>query len=258
MTPRPPMKTSGKKKDLSMKQIHMILQGKGGVGKSFVAFLLAQHFLEREIRPICIDTDPVNQTFAGYQAFNAHKLKLMRGDDLDPRAFDQLIEQVVGAEDKSVFVIDNSSATFVPLCAWMLENKSVQFFKDAGVDLTLHSVLTGGQAMGDTMVGLDNLLKHFPGLPAVIWLNEYFGKPEKDGVSFEQSSLYKKHQDQVMALIRIPQVRKETFGFDLYYMLRQKLTFSEARIDEDISIMARQRLVMIWRDLERQISAANL
>ncbi len=241
-----------------MKQIHMILQGKGGVGKSFIASLLAQHYLARDIVPICIDTDPINQTFAGYVAFNARPLKLMKGDDLDPRAFDQLVDQVVAADDESVFVIDNGSATFVPLCAWMLENHAVRFFKEAGVGLTLHSVLTGGQALGDTMVGLGNLLKHFPDLPAVIWLNEYFGKPEKDGMSFEQSALYKKHQNQVMALIRIPQVRRETFGSDLDHMLRQKLTFSEARIDEDISIMARQRLVMIWRDLDRQISAANL
>ena len=241
-----------------MKQIHMILQGKGGVGKSFVAFLLAQHFLEREVRPICIDTDPVNQTFASYAAFNARQLKLMKGDDLDPRAFDQLVEQVVETEDKSVFIIDNGSATFGPLCAWMLKNRTAQFYKESGIDLTLHSVLTGGLALGDTMVGLGNLLTHFPDLPSVIWLNEYFGKPEKDGASFEQSSLYKKHQDQVMALIRIPQLRRETFGADLDRMLRQKMTFAEAVLNPKFTIIARQRLVMIWRDLEQQMKAANL
>ncbi|NQU58501.1 MAG: conjugal transfer protein TraL, partial [Rhodospirillales bacterium] len=58
-----------------MKQIHMILQGKGGVGKSFVASLLAQHYLSREITPVCIATDPINQTFAAYKSFNAHQLK---------------------------------------------------------------------------------------------------------------------------------------------------------------------------------------
>ena len=162
-----------------MKQVHMILQGKGGVGKSFVASLLAQHFLAREITPVCIDTDPVNQTFAGYAAFNAHRLKLMRGDDLDPSAFDQLVELVVAADEGQIFIIDNGSATFMPLCAWMLENKAVAFFKEAGVGLTLHSVLTGGQALGDTMVGLGKLLKHFPDLPSVIWLNEYFASLRK-------------------------------------------------------------------------------
>src|SRR5579859_3467685 len=43
--------------------IHLTLQGKGGVGKSLVASILAQYFRHhgREIR--CIDSDPVNQTF---------------------------------------------------------------------------------------------------------------------------------------------------------------------------------------------------
>ena len=241
-----------------MKQVHMILQGKGGVGKSYVASLLAQHYLIRGITPVCIDTDPINQTFAGYAAFNAQQLKLMHGDDLDPRAFDQLVDQVVAADEGQIFIIDNGSATFVPLCAWFLENRAVHFFQEAGVSLVLHSVLTGGQALGDTMVGLGKLLKHFPDLPAVIWLNEYFGKPEKDGVSFEQSSLYKQHQDQVMALIRIPRLRRETFGADLDQMLRQKLTFAEAALKPKFTLMARQRLVMIWRGLDEQMKAANL
>jgi cellulose biosynthesis protein BcsQ len=46
--------------------IHMVLQGKGGVGKSFVAALMAQYLQDRGQDPVCIDTDPVNATFAGY------------------------------------------------------------------------------------------------------------------------------------------------------------------------------------------------
>lgn len=241
-----------------MKQVHLILQGKGGVGKSLIASLLAQHYLARGITPICIDTDPVNQTFAGYKAFAAQQLKLMNGDDLDPRAFDQLVEQVVGAKDDAVFVIDNGAATFVPLCAWMLENDAVNFFQQANVELVMHSVLTGGQALGDTMVGLSNMLKHFPNLQTVVWLNEYFGKPERNGTPFEQSALYQNHEGQIRALIQIPLRRKETFGADLDQILREKKGFAEASNDSSLTIMARQRLAMIWRELDSQMTAANL
>jgi CO dehydrogenase nickel-insertion accessory protein CooC1 len=46
--------------------IHLTLQGKGGVGKSLIAAILAQFFQNsgRDVR--CIDTDPVNRTFAQY------------------------------------------------------------------------------------------------------------------------------------------------------------------------------------------------
>jgi len=241
-----------------MKHVHMILQGKGGVGKSLVASLLAQYYRAKGVTPFCVDTDPVNATFASYKEFGTQRLELMSGDDIDPRKFDDLIEMIIGADDDSVFVIDNGAASFVPLCSWMLENDAAHFFKDAGIKLTLHSVLTGGQALGDTMLGLGNLLKHFSDIPSVVWINEYFGKAEKNGTPFEDSALFKKHQEQIQALVRISSRRKETFGHDLDQILREKKTFAQAAKDPSLSIMARQRLVMIWRDLDAQMSAANL
>ena len=50
-----------------MKQIHFILQGKGGVGKSFIASLLAQYLRDRKNgQVVCFDTDPVNPTLSRY------------------------------------------------------------------------------------------------------------------------------------------------------------------------------------------------
>lgn len=241
-----------------MKQVHMVLQGKGGVGKSYVASLLAQHFSQRQSPLICLDTDPVNATFAGYAAFQAKPLELMNGDDLDPRAFDALVEIVMGAPDDATVVIDNGAATFVPLSSWLAENDVIRFLSDAGAAVTLHSVLTGGQAVGDTMSGLASLLRHFTGVAVVVWLNEYFGKPQWNGVPFEKSKLYDEHADQIHALIRLPVLRRETFGHDLEQVLKAKKTFAEAAADPALSIMARQRLAMIWRTLNEQMTAANL
>ena len=58
-----------------MPHTHFVLQGKGGVGKSFVANLLAQSFVARGTPALCIDTDPVNGTLhaftsLGVQSFN--------------------------------------------------------------------------------------------------------------------------------------------------------------------------------------------
>ena len=50
-----------------MAKIHMILQGKGGVGKSFISSILAQHRIAKGKNPLCIDTDPVNATFLRFQ-----------------------------------------------------------------------------------------------------------------------------------------------------------------------------------------------
>lgn len=236
-----------------MTQVHFILQGKGGVGKSFVASLLHQHFTSQGISARGIDTDPVNATFASYKAIKAERLEIMKDDNIDPRAFDTLVEQILSADDKSVFVVDNGAATFVPLCAYLFENDVIAFLQAQGCQITFHTVLTGGQALNDTTTGLSNLFRHFAEVPVCVWMNEYFGKPEKNGKSFEESNLFKNNQDHIHGLLRISEVRKETFGLDLEQMLSRKMTFDQVMESPDFNIMAKQRLRMIWRDLNDQI-----
>jgi len=241
-----------------MKQLHMILQGKGGVGKSLIAALLAQHFEKRDLAPICIDTDPVNATFAGYAALNVNRLNIIQGQEVDQRAFDTLFSQILNSDDESIFVVDNGATNFLPICAWMVENNAIEFLQNNDVEVVLHSVLTGGQSMIDTLIGLDSLFQHFTNTPIVVWLNEYFGKTENDqGKSFEEGKLFKANSNAIRALITIPMRRKETFGFDLNSILRKKITFKEAHADETINVFARQRLKTIWDEIDQQISAAN-
>ena len=91
-----------------MKKVHFTLQGKGGVGKSYVSSLLAQFHRERGEEAACIDTDPVNATFSGYKAFDVRRIELMNGSQLNERQFDAMMEQIL-SEDRH-FVIDTRIA----------------------------------------------------------------------------------------------------------------------------------------------------
>ena len=77
-----------------MKQVHFTLQGKGGVGKSFVSSLITQYLRAKGEPVVAVDTDPVNATLAGYKAFGTQRLELMEGGSLVERNFDALIERV--------------------------------------------------------------------------------------------------------------------------------------------------------------------
>ena len=55
--------------------------------------------------------------------------------------------------------------------------------------MKLHTVVTGGQSILDTMNGLQALLVNFPDAPVVVWLNECFGKVEMEGDSVEDSKV---------------------------------------------------------------------
>jgi hypothetical protein len=65
--------------------IHLILQGKGGVGKSVVASWLAEFLIKRGQNVQCIDGDPVNRSLGQYKALRAEKLDLVNSDGLVQR-----------------------------------------------------------------------------------------------------------------------------------------------------------------------------
>ncbi len=240
------------------KNVHMVLQGKGGVGKSFVASLLAQYFRSRNVNPLCIDTDPVNATFASYKAFDVQRLEIMKDNDVDQRAFDGLVEKIMGCDDDTTVIIDNGAATFVPLCSYLVENGVIDILDAGNVTTLIHSILTGGQAFGDTTTGLGNLFECFPNTPVCVWSNEFWGKPQLNGQPVETSRLFTDHEDQIHSKITIPERRKDTFGHDMEVMLKAKKTFAEAINDGSQNIMARQRLGMIWKNLSGQMAEAEL
>lgn len=246
-----------------MGTIDLTLQGKGGVGKSLVSSLLAQHFSSRGVHLKCYDTDPVNRTFAGYKAFDVEVVRLGESpDEVNPRFFDLLVEKIMTTPDHGHVVIDNGASTFLPFLGYMVESGVLQLLHETGHNVRLHSVVTGGQALNDTLQGLKQVFQNVPAVPVVVWLNEYFGRVEAktaNGIeSFENSGLYKKNQDRIHALIRLPEVRKETFGHDIEQMMRARLTFDEAVEDAAFPIMARQRLKMTWRTLQDAMTQAVL
>ena len=74
-------------------QVHLVLQGKGGVGKSLVSAILGQYFQARQSTLHCFDTDPVNATFAQYQALGAEHINVLRRGAIHDKRFDDLVEK---------------------------------------------------------------------------------------------------------------------------------------------------------------------
>lgn len=235
-----------------MKNVHFILQGKGGVGKSLIASLIAQSLVERDLPVQCIDTDPVNSTLAGYKAFNADRVELMEGGTLVERNFDGVIERVV-SED-SHFVIDNGAASFIPLSNYLVENDAINVISDHGKQVIVHTVITGGQAIRDTLSGFKSLAEQLPeNVQMVVWLNEYFGDIAAEGKTFQEMQVYTKFKDRISAIITIPRQTGSTFGKDVQLMLDRKLTFAEVGQSEDFGLMAKQRLATVKTGIFQQL-----
>lgn len=238
-----------------MAKIHLLLQGKGGVGKSFIAATLAQYKQSKGHAPLCIDTDPVNATFHAYTALDVQRLQIMEDDEINPRSFDDLIELVAGSV--ADVIIDNGASAFVPLSHYLISNQVPALLSSMGHELVVHTVLTGGQAMFDTVNGFTHLLRQFP-LEAlfVAWLNPYWGAVEHDAMPFEKMKAYLANKERLAAIIHIPALKKETYGRDLSDMLKARLTFDQALAMPSLTLMTRQRLRIIQRTLFGQMDNA--
>jgi hypothetical protein len=238
-----------------MAKIHAVLQGKGGVGKSFIAATLAQYKTSQGQEPICVDTDPVNATFHGYKGLSVRRLQIMEGDEINPRNFDSLVELIAPAKDD--VIVDNGASSFVPLSHYIISNEVPALLRDMGHELVIHTVVTGGQALLDTVSGFAQLASQFP-LEALftVWLNPYWGPIEVDGKGFEQMKAYTANKARVSAIVVIPTLKAETYGRDLSEMLQERLTFDEALAMDSRTIMTRQRLKIVKSQLFTQLAAA--
>jgi CobQ/CobB/MinD/ParA family nucleotide binding protein len=231
--------------------IHVSLQGKGGVGKSIIASILAQYFIARGRRIQCIDTDPVNHTLSQYKALPVKLLKLLNGTRINERKFDALLDTFL--KEETTFVVDNGASTFIPLWNFMLESHALPTLREAQIPVYIHTVITGGHGLSDTILGFQHLAETTEDRKLVIWFNEYFGPIEWGDKSFQESDIFKLNEPRILGTVTIPKRTPDTFGRDFEEMIALRQTFGEALLWGGSSIMTKQRLKMIRDDLFDQL-----
>ena len=243
-----------KNEGAARRKVHFVLQGKGGVGKTLIASLLAQFYLEKGGHLVCLDTDPVNGSFSAIRALGASHIKLLDGDRINVDVVDEIVERVI-VEDAN-FVVDNGAASFVPLSRYLVEHDIAGLIAGAGKQVVVHTVLTGGPAMLDTAKALAAIIEQFPTVvEVVVWLNEFFGPIVTDsGQSFEQTPLYDQCRGRIAGIVRLERLNPDTFGRNVRDMLARQITFAEADQSSDFRIVARQRLRQVWQPIREQIA----
>ena len=237
--------------------IHLVLQGKGGVGKSVVASWLAEYLIKRGKNVRCIDGDPVNRSLAQYKALNAEKLDLVSQEGLVVRArYDALVQRF--ATEEGVFVMDSGATAFLPFWSYIVESEMVRVLRDAGRKLYVHCVISGGEMLTDTLLGFETLAQSTPDKSVVVWINEYFGPISRDGKALDQVTVFQAHTNKMLGSIGIPQRSPDTFGERIQLMRTKKFTFDEAIQSEEFMLVQKSRLYIIQRELFEQLDKLQL
>lgn len=240
-----------------MQDIHFIVQGKGGVGKSFIASLLAQFFIQHKTNPVLLfDTDPVNQTFSRYRALSVETIDILdEHNNIDSGKFDVLMNTLL--EEDGSAIIDNGAATFIPLMSYLKENDAISLLQESGANVYFHVPLQGGQGLNDTLAGLVSILHSLP-VKIIVWLNHHMGKIVLDGKSFHESKIAQTNANKIVHVVQIEERNPDTFGRDIKHMTENHHTIQEVLHSSDYQLMSKQRIKLFYKGIAEQLAQMNL
>jgi hypothetical protein len=119
--------------------IHFVGGEKGGVGKSVVARLLAQWFVDKSIPFAAIDGDPTNGSLTRFYREFTQQIDLSR-----PESADEIVDRALGAERQ--VLVDLPAQSAKQLWAWFAGANVLGFAREMGIGVTFWHVSDGGYA----------------------------------------------------------------------------------------------------------------
>ena len=151
----------------TVSRIHLIGGEKGGVGKSMVARLLAQYFIDHEMPFVGFDTDRSHGALLRYYAGYASPVL---ADSYE--ALDAIVESAAGQPGRRVLV-DLAAQTHAQLVKWIEESGVLDLADLSGMALHYWHVMDAGR---DSVDLLSRLLDQFgPRLRYVLVRNQLRG-----------------------------------------------------------------------------------
>lgn len=150
-----------------MSSIHFIGGEKGGVGKSLVARVLAQYFIDNDLPFLGFDSDQSHGALLRFYDGYASPIVVDNFESLDS------IMEAAQANPERRILVDLAAQTHAALMRWIDDSALLELVDEMGFTLTYWHVLDAGR---DSVDLLKKLLDHFGDrLDLVLVLNEIRG-----------------------------------------------------------------------------------
>jgi hypothetical protein len=128
-----------------MSIVHFIGGEKGGVGKSLVARVLAQHFIDTGVPFLGFDTDRSHGALLRFYADYAAPAVLDQHDSLDP------IIEAASEDPQRRILVDLAAQTQQPLTRWFDDSDVLGVAQELGITLTWWHVMDSGRDSVDLL-----------------------------------------------------------------------------------------------------------
>jgi hypothetical protein len=231
-----------------MAQIHFIGGEKGGVGKSLVARLVAQHLIDRQLPFLGFDTDRSHGALLRFYGGYASPVLIDRYE-----ALDAIVEAAIDQPERRLLV-DLAAQTHEPLARWMDDSGVLDLAAEAGFSIHHWHVMDNGRDSVDLLRGLlDRFGKR---IGYVLVRNQMRGD---DFRLLDQSGEQARAVDlgaRVITIKRLadPIVQRIDAGSLSFWAAENDASKSA----ESLTLMERQRLKVWLRDVRQQLDTVGL
>jgi len=238
-----------------MATLYVTIQGKGGIGKSFVSLLFAQYLQDKKTPVSLIDTDSVNPTLSQFKALAVRHLQLSHEHVIDPRALDALIAHVQNAPNDANVIVDVGSSGFETLMAYEAENQVFALLQAMGHQVAINTIIAGGPDARETIKGTMAIMDA-TAVPILLWLNAHLGPLQIAGNPIQEADFLTERQARILGTVVLHQRTQATFGKDIQDMLSRRLTFQE--VMHAFDLMPRTRIKRLKEDVWSQLDEVPL
>lgn len=231
--------TSGQS-PMKKKQIHFVRGKNGGIGKTWISYLMAQYFEEMGYFVKCFDIEPLNKGLNSYKSLNKEFIRVIDSETLKVTSnYDVMMEHFL-TED-GIYIIDGSQ---IPFICYINDNQIFLKLIEAGYEVYYHSLIVGDSRLLETLAYCEDLYKDKsddPLLKPIFWQNNYYGEISRKGRLLKDDPVYKKIGLDLLNSPILEKPSKETQE-DLNELVFRGLTFKDAVTDQKFSSESKCRI----------------
>lgn len=229
-----------------MAKIHFIGGEKGGVGKSLLARVLAQYFIDHQMPFLGFDTDRSHGALMRFYAGYASPVVVDRYENLDA-----IMEAAVEDPNRRILV-DLAAQTHEPLVKWMDDSGVLNLADEVGVGIQYWHVMDTGR---DSVDLLRRLLDRFgTSLKYVLVRNHVRGS---DFSALEQSGEQARALGMGAKIVSLKKLHESAIN----RIDAASSSFWNAKNGDNpsgLGLMDRQRVKMWMRDVYREVDDAGV
>lgn len=238
------------RRQVARREVHLLAAAAGGVGKSFIASLMAQACRRSGSGDdlVTIDAAVNSSTLASVDGLDVRRVHLYRGAEFDVTLLDPHLNDALEANRS--YLVDTDGGSILQFLGYLGRLKFADMLAERGKRLVVHIIIVGGGQMRATAEWFVRVMKWLPAkADAVLWVNEYQGLAETTpGLHFLETEKFSEYQGRIRAIGRLPHLDSA------YQVTVRDLLASRQTVDVRLAALAKDQARGIERRKLQQVS----